>query len=128
MVKRHEKGRDDSRDDLVFKAMAGPERRRILDLLRESPKTTGAICKHFPSIDRCTVMQHLRVLEEARLVISRKSGRRRWNYLDVAPIQGIHQRWIKDYAMPAATLLMKLRQDLEKVESAPADRRGARRS
>ncbi|MEX2126331.1 MAG: winged helix-turn-helix domain-containing protein [Woeseia sp.] len=118
MVKRHKKGTDDSRDDFVFKAMAGPERRRILDLLRESPQTTGAICKHFPSIDRCTVMQHLRVLEEARLVISRKSGRCRWNYLDVTPIQRIHQRWIKDYAIPAATLLMKLQEDLEGGDAA----------
>ena len=58
-------------------------------------------------------MQHPRVLEQARLIISKKRGRCRWNYLDVGPIQRIHQRWIQTYAMPSASLLSKLQQDLE---------------
>ena len=100
-------------DDRVFKALAGKDRRRILDLLRDAPMTTGEIGKHLPHLDRTTVMQHLRVLENARLVITKKEGRCRWNYLDVAPIQRIHERWIEAYAMPSASLLSKLQHDLE---------------
>lgn len=100
-------------DDLVFKALAGADRRRILDLLREAPMTTGEIGKQLDHLDRTTVMQHLGVLERARLIISRKEGRCRWNYLDVSPIQRIHERWIQAYAAPSAAFLSKLQQDLE---------------
>jgi DNA-binding transcriptional ArsR family regulator len=100
-------------DDLVFKALAGADRRKILDLLRDAPMTTGELGKRLQWLDRTTVMQHLRVLENARLIISRKEGRCRWNYLDVAPIQRIHERWIQAYAMPSASMLSKLQQDLE---------------
>ena len=75
--------------------------------------TTGDICKELHWLNRCTVMQHLGVLENARLIITRKEGRSRWNYLDVSPIQRIHQRWIEAYATPSANLLRKLQQDLE---------------
>jgi len=105
-------GREDQ-DDLVFKALAGADRRKILDLLRDAPMTTGELGKRLTWLDRTTVMQHLRVLEKARLIISRKEGRCRWNYLDVAPIQRIHERWIQAYAMPSARMLSKLQQDLE---------------
>ena len=100
-------------DDLVFKALAGADRRRVLDLLRDGPMTTGAIAGKLPWLDRTTVMLHLGVLERARLIISRKDGRRRWNYLDVGPIQRIHERWIQSYAMPSARLLTRLQDDLE---------------
>ena len=78
--------------------------------------TTGDIGKHLPHLDRTTVMQHLRVLENARLVITKKQGRCRWNYLDVAPIQRIHERWIEAYAAPSASLLSKLQRDMELPE------------
>lgn len=100
-------------DDRVFKALAGADRRKILDLLRDAPMTTGDLCKRLPWLDRTTVMQHLGVLEQARLIISKKQGRCRWNYLDVSPIQRIHERWIQAYAMPSASVLSKLQQDLE---------------
>ncbi len=100
-------------DDLVFKALAGADRRKILDLLRDAPMTTGELGKRLTWLDRTTVMQHLKVLENARLIISKKEGRCRWNYLDVAPIQRIHERWIEAYAMPSASMLSKLQQDLE---------------
>ena len=102
-------------DDLVFKALAGADRRKILDLLRDAPMTTGDLGKHLPWLDRTTVMQHLRVLEKARLIISKKKGRCRWNYLDVSPIQRIHERWIQAYAIPSASMLSKLQQDLESL-------------
>jgi DNA-binding transcriptional ArsR family regulator len=102
-------------DDLVFKALAGGERRRILDLLRDAPMTTGEIVTNLPQLDRTTVMQHLGVLEKARLIISKKEGRCRWNYLDVSPIQRIHERWIQTYAAPSAELLSRLQRDLETI-------------
>ncbi len=100
-------------DDRVFKALAGADRRRILDLLQDGPKTTGEVCKELPWLNRCTVMQHLGVLESAELVVTRKRGRNRWNYLDVAPIQRIHDRWIGAYASPSARMLERLKRDLE---------------
>ena len=102
-------------DDLVFKALAGADRRKILDLLRDAPMTTSELGKRLPWLDRTTVMQHLGVLEKARLIISKKEGRCRWNYLDVSPIQRIHERWIRDYALPSASMLSKLQQDLEAI-------------
>ncbi len=115
MVKRISKNLENDGDDLVFKAMAGSDRRKILDLLHKSPMTTGEICKHLDWLNRCTVMQHLQVLENARLVISRKKGRARWNYLDVGPIQRIHERWISGYARPAAKILSRMQADLESL-------------
>lgn len=103
----------EEQDERVFKALAGKDRRRILDLLRDGPLRTGDIDARLPHLDRTTVMQHLRVLENARLVISRKEGRCRWNYLDASPIQGIYERWIEAYAAPSAELLRRLRDDLE---------------
>ena len=114
-------------DDLVFKALAGADRRRMLDLLRDTPMTTSTIVAELPWLDRTTVMLHLGVLERARLIISRKSGRQRWNYLDVGPIQRIHARWIQSFAIPSARLLTRLQDDLEDGESARHRRRGSHR-
>jgi len=116
--RRHYEQNSDDLDDQVFKALAGSDRRRILDLLRHAPMTTGDIAKALPHIDRTTVMQHLRVLEKARLVITKKEGRCRWNYIDVSPIQRIHERWISTYAAPSAGLLERIRNDLESVQPA----------
>lgn len=115
MVKRPLKTKDDIRDERVIKALASSDRRRIVDLLRTEPLTTGAICERLPWLNRCTVMQHLSVLEKAGLVIFRKQGRHRWNYLDISPIQQFHERWIKPYAAPSAALLNRLKRDLEKA-------------
>lgn len=101
------------KDDRVFRALSHATRRQILDLLRTAPRTTGEICARFPRLDRCTVMQHLGVLERADLVAVRSEGRQRWNYLNVLPIKEIHDRWIGPYAARAADLLARLRDDLE---------------
>lgn len=104
---------DDS-DDLVFKALADSRRRRILDMLKDAPRTTGDLCARFEGeLDRCTVMQHLGVLKRAGLVIARREGRVRWNHLDVGPVKAIHDRWIGPYALHAVDLLDRLRRDLE---------------
>lgn len=115
MVKRPLQNKADAQDELVIKSIASADRRRILDLLQDAPHTTGAICAELPWLNRCTVMQHIAVLEKARLIITRKEGRKRWNYLDVSPLQHFHERWIKAYSMPSASLLSKLRRDLEAI-------------
>jgi len=100
-------------EDAVFKALANRTRREILDTLRDHPRTTGDLCARLPGLDRCTVMQHLRVLEDAGLVIVQRKGRERWNHLDPVPIKLIHDRWIGAYAASAVDLLATLRADLE---------------
>ena len=99
--------------NLIFKALADGRRREILDLLKDKPKTTGSICDHFKTLDRCTVMQHLGVLENAGLITVKKEGRFRWNYLDAVPIREIYDRWINQYASPSVELLTKLKHDLD---------------
>jgi len=100
-------------DDAVFKALGDSRRRAMLDLLHRGPKTTGDLVDAFPELDRCTVMQHLGVLEAAELVIARRQGRHRWNYLNPLPIKHIHERWIGRYAAGAVDLLARLKRDLE---------------
>jgi len=103
----------DATFDRVFKALSSGTRRSILDLLKDGPRTTGDLCARFPALDRCTVMQHLGVLQDAGLVIARRKGRERWNHLDVLPIKLIHDRWIGAYAASAVDLLGTLKSDLE---------------
>lgn len=100
--------RKGSDDDLVFKALAAPLRRRMLDALKEEPLTTGALCARFAEVDRTTVLQHLRVLERAELVTGRKVGRERHLALAPLPIKRIHDRWIGEYARAAVDLLERL--------------------
>ena len=101
-------GRKGSDDDLVFKALAAPLRRRMLDALKAEPLTTGTLCARFPEVDRTTVLQHLRVLERAELVTGRRIGRERHLALAPLPIKRIHDRWIGDYARAAVDLLDRL--------------------
>ena len=103
--------------DRVFKALAHQVRRQILDDLRDQPLTTGTLCAHFPDLDRCTVMQHLKVLEDADLVIVVRKGRERWNHLNPLPIHDIHERWIGPHAAIAAAKLSRLKRDLESAQA-----------
>jgi DNA-binding transcriptional ArsR family regulator len=101
-------------DDLVFKALADGRRRRMLDLLKDAPRTTGELVGTFADeIDRCTVMQHIGVLERAGLVLARREGRTRWNHLNAGPFIDIHDRWIGPYAQAATQRLARLRAELE---------------
>jgi len=102
-----------SNNDAVYKALADHRRRKILDLLKDEPKTTGDLCAYFNDLDRCTVMQHLGVLERAGLIIAKREGRTRWNYINVVPIREIYDRWINKYASPSVEILTKLKHDLE---------------
>jgi DNA-binding transcriptional ArsR family regulator len=102
-----------SQDDLAFTALADSRRRAILDPLKASARTTGALCGHFKDLDRCTVMQHIAVLEKAGLLRARRDGRQRWNHLNVWPIKQLHDRWISPYAARAVELLARMKCDLE---------------
>jgi DNA-binding transcriptional ArsR family regulator len=104
---------DDDTYDRVFKALGSATRRELLDDLKDGPRTTGDLCAQFPALDRCTVMQHLSVLERAGLVVVRRQGRERWNHLDVLPIKLIHDRWINAYATTAVDLLSSLSSSLD---------------
>jgi DNA-binding transcriptional ArsR family regulator len=103
----------DAQSDLVFKALSASTRRKILDVLKDRPQTTGELCGRFPALDRCTVMQHLKVLEAADLLIVKREGRERWNHLNPLPIKHIHDRWIGPHAARAVNLLDRLKTDLE---------------
>lgn len=109
--------------DRIFKALANPHRRLICDELKLRPLTTKQLCACLPGLDRCTVMQHLKVLESAGLVVPVRKGRERFNHLDAMPIQAIHDRWIGPHAAAAARGLSRLKLELEAAEKEiPASR------
>jgi DNA-binding transcriptional ArsR family regulator len=108
----------DGEEDILFKALGHHARRRILDALKMGPRTTGMLCDLMPELHRCTVMQHLKVLEDARLVVVERRGRERWNHLDALPIHAIHERWIGPYAAYAASMLSRLKRTSERPKNA----------
>ncbi|MFG0274820.1 MAG: ArsR/SmtB family transcription factor [Phycisphaerales bacterium] len=83
--------------DIVWKALADPTRRAILDLLRGGPRTTTAIVESFPAMTRFGVLKHMEVLRSAGLILVRPEGRKRINRLNAAPIRRIYERWITPY-------------------------------
>ena len=97
---------------LLWRALADPTRRRVLDLLRQRPLTTGEIAAQFP-VSRVAVMRHLDVLAEAGLVASRKRGRQRWHYLNAVPLQELHRRWAGPAAAGFASALLRLQDTVE---------------
>ena len=104
--------------DHVFKALADPTRRAILDLLRDGPKQTTQIVEQFPELSRFGVMKHLDVLREANLVTTRSEGRRRVNSLNVSPIRDILERWISKYEAYWTNSLLRVRDNAESADEA----------
>jgi DNA-binding transcriptional ArsR family regulator/uncharacterized protein YndB with AHSA1/START domain len=101
-------------DDEVFRALADASRRTLLDSLFERDgQTLGELEAALPGMTRFGVMKHLRVLETAGLVTSRKVGRERFHYLNPGPIRRIHDRWLDRFRIRAADLLDDLRHTLE---------------
>lgn len=101
--------------DLVFKALADPTRRDLLDaLFALDGQTLSALQARVP-MTRFGVMKHLKVLEEAGLVTSRKRGRERLHFLNPVPIRLIHDRWVSKYAEPWAAALTELKTQLEET-------------
>ena len=101
-------------DDGVFKALADPTRRFLLDLLFERDGRTLTELESGLEMTRFGVMKHLRILEDAGLVLTRRSGREKLHFLNAVPIQLIHDRWIDKYTERHASALADLKQELEK--------------
>lgn len=99
--------------DEVFRALADPTRRSLLDVLfKEDGQTLSALEERLP-MTRFGVMKHLRVLEEAGLVVSRRRGREKLHYLNPVPIRLVHDRWVSKYAEPWVATLSDLKHKME---------------
>jgi DNA-binding transcriptional ArsR family regulator len=103
-------------DNLVFKALADPTRRFLLDLLFEREGRTLNELQSQVDMTRIGVMKHLRLLEDAGLVVTRRSGREKLHFLNPVPIQLIHDRWIDKYTERHAAALANLKTTLEATE------------
>jgi DNA-binding transcriptional ArsR family regulator len=102
-------------DDRVFKALADPTRRHLLDRLFERDGRTLTELESELEMTRFGVMKHLRVLEEAGLVVARRAGREKLHYLNPVPIRLIHDRWISKYAEHRVAALADLKHELEET-------------
>jgi DNA-binding transcriptional ArsR family regulator len=100
-------------DDRVFKALADPTRRFLLDLLYERDGRTLTELESGLEMTRFGVMKHLRLLEDAGLVVTMRSGREKRHYLNPVPIRLIHDRWIDKYRERQVSALADLKQQLE---------------
>ncbi|WP_412543636.1 helix-turn-helix domain-containing protein [Longispora sp. K20-0274] len=100
-------------DDRVFKALADPTRRSLLDRLFTRDGQTLTELESELEMTRFGVMKHLRILEEAGLVVARKSGREKLHYLNAVPIRLIHDRWIDKYTERRVSALVDLKNELE---------------
>jgi DNA-binding transcriptional ArsR family regulator len=114
-------------EDVVFRALAAPTRRRLLDeLFRRDGQTLSELERKLP-MSRFGVMKHLGVLEEANLVVTRKRGREKLHFLNPVPIRLIHDRWVSKYAEPMAAALSGIKTELEEEEHGEVPR-GRRRA
>jgi len=102
--------------DEVWKALADPRRRELLDCLKDNPLTTGDLCDAIPDLDRCTVMKHLEVLVRAGLVVVERRGRTRLNYLNPAPLHEIVERWVSGHTAQMAQAGRRLKALSENTE------------
>ena len=100
-------------DDLVFKALADPTRRLLLDRLFERDGRTLTELESEVDMTRFGVMKHLRLLEDAGLIVTRKSGREKLHFLNPVPIRQIHDRWIDKFTERQVTALIDLKAELE---------------
>ncbi|MCU1676564.1 MAG: ArsR family transcriptional regulator [Frankiales bacterium] len=100
-------------DDLVFKALADPTRRLLLDRLFERDGQTLTDLEAGIDMTRFGVMKHLKVLEDASVVVSRKSGREKLHFLNPVPIRQLHDRWIDKYTERRVSALLDLKAELE---------------
>jgi DNA-binding transcriptional ArsR family regulator len=104
--------------DAVFRALADPTRRAVLDALFERDgQSVRALCDRFPEMTRFGVMKHLDVLEAAHLVTTRREGRQKFHHLNPVPIQQVADRWISKYAQPYTRALIDLQTELERASA-----------
>ena len=100
-------------EDAIWRALAEPVRREILDFLAVAPRTTGELVTHFDDLCRTGVMKHLDVLVSANLVLVQKSGRTRWNHLNSIPIEQVCQRWVNGHVKRLARSVTRLKSIVE---------------
>jgi DNA-binding transcriptional ArsR family regulator len=103
--------------DEVFKALSDPTRRSLLDALFESDGQTLTALEQGLPMTRFGVMKHLRVLEQAGLIATRRRGREKLHFLNPVPIRLIHDRWVSKYAEPWAAMLSGIKHELEEEAS-----------
>jgi DNA-binding transcriptional ArsR family regulator len=111
-------------DDLVFRALADSTRRFLLDLLFERGGRTLSELESQVDMSRFGVMKHLRVLEQAGLVVTRRAGREKLHYLNPVPIRLIHDRWINKYTEHHASALVDLKFALERATTSDPSAEG----
>ena len=102
-------------DDRVFKALADPTRRHLLDVLFERDGRTLGELEEGVEMTRFGVMKHLRVLEEAGLVVTRRAGREKHHFLNPVPIRALHDRWIDKYTERRVSALLDFKSGLEEI-------------
>jgi DNA-binding transcriptional ArsR family regulator len=107
------RGMDDDELGGVFKALADPTRRFLLDLLFARDGRTLTELESELEMTRFGVMKHLKVLEDANLVVTQRSGREKLHFLNPVPIRQIHDRWIDKYTQAQVTALLDLKTQLE---------------
>ena len=100
----------------AWRALSTPLRRHLLDLLSAGPRTTGELAEAVPDLSRFAVMQHLRVLTDAGLVVVRRRGRYRFNYLNPVPLRRWYERWVPPLAVRAAAEVLALQRRVEHPE------------
>src|ERR671934_1082657 len=99
--------------DEVFRALSDPTRRELLDRLHEHDGLSLSELERELPMTRFGVMKHLRVLEDAKLVVTRRRGREKLHFLNPVPIRQIYERWVSKYAEPWVSALTELKRDLE---------------
>jgi DNA-binding transcriptional ArsR family regulator len=102
-------------DDRVFKALADPTRRHLLDVLFERDGRTLGELEEGVEMTRFGVMKHLRLLEGAGLVVTRRVGREKHHFLNPVPIRELHDRWIDKYTERRVSALLDLKSELEEI-------------
>jgi len=108
-------------DDLVWRALSHHDRRRILDVLRAKPETTGAITAAI-GLSRHSTVRHLQVLREVDLVLTEANGRQRINYLNPVPIRLIYERWVSRYEDAWSAALTGFKRTVEEAELSQEER------
>lgn len=111
MIALERDGSDAGQD--LWRALANPVRRQLLDELRKGPRTTGDLADSTPTLSRFAVMQHLGVLTDAGLVVPRRRGRTRFNYLNAVPLRRWYERWVVPLADDAAIEMLAIERSIQ---------------
>lgn len=103
--------------DRVWRALADPTRRDLLDGLRTGPRTTGELAARTPGLSRYAVMKHLGVLEDAGLITVHREGRKRFNHLNAVPLKQVYDRWVSKYEDQWSGSLLSLKRFMERARA-----------